>query len=66
MHDVVHDFAQLMSKNECFSINSDKELGSDYKIARHLQLEILKKTQFPGSIYSAKNLRTLIFVYQSG
>ena len=43
MHDVVHDFAQLMSKNECFSINSDKELGSDYKIARHLQLEILKK-----------------------
>ncbi|KAK4542637.1 hypothetical protein RGQ29_033185 [Quercus rubra] len=25
MHDIVHDFAQLMSKNECFSINSDKE-----------------------------------------
>ena len=66
MHDIVHDFAQLMSKNECFSINSDKELGLDYKIARHLQLEILKKTQFPESVYSAKNLRTLIFVYRSG
>ncbi|XP_050273436.1 putative disease resistance protein RGA3 [Quercus robur] len=65
MHDIVHDFAQLISKNECFSINSDIELGSDYKTARHLQLEIPKNTQFPESIYSAKNLRTLIFVYRS-
>ena len=26
-HDIVHDFAQLMSKNECFTINSHMELG---------------------------------------
>nr|XP_023876102.1 putative disease resistance protein RGA3 [Quercus suber] len=65
MHDILHDFAHLISKNECFSINSDIELRSDYKIACHLQLEIPNKTQFLKSIYSAKNLRNLIFVYRS-
>ena len=31
MHDIVHDFAQLIMKNECFSIevNGDKEFGID-------------------------------------
>ncbi|KAK7848311.1 putative disease resistance protein [Quercus suber] len=64
MHDIVHDFAQLMSENECFTIKSDIGLGVDYKNARHLQLELLKNAKFPESIYSAKNLRTFIFVYQ--
>ena len=54
MHDVVHDFAQLMVKNECVTINSDIELGSDYRNARHLYLEIPKGVQFCESIYSAK------------
>ncbi|XP_050273294.1 putative disease resistance protein RGA3 [Quercus robur] len=63
MHDIVHDFAQLMSKNECFTINNDIELGSNYKNYRHLQLKIPTKAQFPKSIYSAKSLRTLIFAY---
>ena len=66
MHDIVHDFAQIMSKNECFTINSDKDLGSNYNYAHHLQLEIPTEAQFPKSIYSVKNLRTLIFLlYQS-
>ncbi|KAK4595277.1 hypothetical protein RGQ29_013637 [Quercus rubra] len=65
MHDIVHDFAQLMSKNVCFTINSNIGLETDYKTARHLELEIPKEAQFPESIYSAKNLRTLIFVDQS-
>jgi hypothetical protein len=61
MHDIVHDFAQLMTKNECFTINSDTKLGLDYKNARHLCLES-KKGQFPVSIYNAKNLRTLMLL----
>ena len=65
MHDIVHDFAQLMSKNACFTINSNLGLETDYKTARHLELEIPQEAQFPESIYSAKNLRTLIFVNQS-
>ena len=65
MHDIVHDFAQLMSKTECFAINSHMELGSYYKNVRHLQLKILRVAKFPKSIYSAKNLCSLIFEYQS-
>ncbi|XP_075657875.1 putative disease resistance protein RGA3 [Castanea sativa] len=65
MHDIVHDFAQLMSKNVCFTINSNIGLEIDYKTAHHLELEIPKEAQFPESIYSAKNLRTLIFVNRS-
>ncbi|XP_030959650.1 putative disease resistance protein RGA3 [Quercus lobata] len=66
MHDIVHDFAQLISKNECFTINSDMDLGVDYKNARHLWLKIPKDIQFLESICSAKNLHTLIFVLEGG
>jgi hypothetical protein len=60
MHDIVHDFAHLMTKNECFTINSDMKLGLDYKNARHLCFESTKYGEFPVSIYNAKNLRTLV------
>uniref|UniRef100_A0A2N9I2S8 NB-ARC domain-containing protein n=1 Tax=Fagus sylvatica TaxID=28930 RepID=A0A2N9I2S8_FAGSY len=60
MHDIVHDFAQLMTKNECFTINSDKKLGLDYKNARHLRFESTRYGEFPVSIYNAKNVRTLV------
>ena len=66
MHDIVHDFAQSIAKNECFIISSDIESKLDYDNARHLRLEIPKESQFPMSIYSAKNLRTLFFFDQSG
>ncbi|XP_050285946.1 putative disease resistance protein RGA3 isoform X2 [Quercus robur] len=59
MHDVVHDFAQFMSTNECVTIDGDKELGTDCKSVRHLTLELKEETQFPVSLYSAKNLRSL-------
>ncbi|KAL4636402.1 hypothetical protein ACB092_03G005300 [Castanea dentata] len=62
MHDIVHDFAQLMSKGVCFTINSNIRLEIDCKTAHHLELEIPKEAQFPESIYSAKSLRTLILV----
>jgi hypothetical protein len=59
MHDIVHDFAQLMTKNECFTIKSVTELRSNFRNACHLSLKI-PEAQFPVSIYNAKNLRTLI------
>ncbi|XP_050273575.1 putative disease resistance protein RGA3 [Quercus robur] len=66
MHDIVHDFAQSITKNECFIIRSNIESESDYNNARHLRLEIPKESQFSMSIDSAKNLHTLIFFDQSG
>ncbi|XP_023910153.2 putative disease resistance protein RGA3 [Quercus suber] len=66
MHDIVHDFAQSITKNECFIISSDIESKSNYNKARHLRLVIPEETQFPVSIDSAKNLRTLIFFNQGG
>ncbi|KAM3704495.1 hypothetical protein ACB098_03G007900 [Castanea mollissima] len=71
MHDIVHDFAQLMSKNECFIINFDMELASNYKNARHLRLENKSyfatpaKYQFLESIYRAQNLRSLFLLSRS-
>ncbi|XP_075657813.1 putative disease resistance protein RGA3 [Castanea sativa] len=66
MHDIVHDFAQSITKNECFIISSDIESKSNYNNARHLRLVIPEKTQFPVSIDNAKNLHTLIFFNQGG
>ncbi|XP_030952818.1 putative disease resistance protein RGA3 isoform X1 [Quercus lobata] len=59
MHDMVHDFALSMTTNECFTIDIDKVLEIDWKSACHLTLELNEETQFPVSIYNAKNLRTL-------
>ncbi|KAK4594993.1 hypothetical protein RGQ29_018648 [Quercus rubra] len=62
MHDIVHDFAQFMSKNESFEIGGDKKLEIDCQIARHLHLEISKEMQRLESIYHAKCLRTLFLL----
>ncbi|KAL0009482.1 hypothetical protein SO802_010984 [Lithocarpus litseifolius] len=59
MHDIVHDFAQFMTKNESFEIDGDKKLQIDCQSARHLRLKISKEMQCLESIYCAKNLRTL-------
>ena len=59
MHDIVHDFAQLMTENESFEIDGDKKLERDCKRARHLHLKISKEMQCLESIYRAKNLRAL-------
>ncbi|XP_050275274.1 putative disease resistance protein RGA3 isoform X1 [Quercus robur] len=62
MHDIVHDLAQFMAKNECITINGYEESRPNLQNARHLYLEIPQNAQIPESIYSTKNLRTLIFV----
>jgi hypothetical protein len=59
MHDIVHDFAQSMTKNECFIIDGDEESRIDLKSARHLRLKISKESKFPEYVYEAKNLHTL-------
>ena len=42
MHNIVHDFAQSITKNECLIITGDTELESNYNNALHLGLEITK------------------------
>nr|XP_023925092.1 putative disease resistance RPP13-like protein 1 [Quercus suber] len=62
MHDIVHDFAQSITTNECFQINCDKELDKDCKSARHLRLKIPIGKQSLELVYQAKNLRTLFLL----
>ncbi|XP_050289395.1 putative disease resistance protein RGA3 [Quercus robur] len=57
MHDIVHDFAQTMTKDVCFTIEGDKEVKIDFKRAR--QLSLIVEGTFPESVYEAKNLRFL-------
>ena len=50
MHDIVHDFAQSMTTNECFTIDSAKELRIDGKSARHINITLIEEAQFQESI----------------
>ena len=45
MHDIVHDFAQSMTTNECFTIDGAKELRIDGKSARHINLTLIEEAQ---------------------
>ncbi|ONI16283.1 hypothetical protein PRUPE_3G089400 [Prunus persica] len=64
MHDVVHDFLQFLTKNECFVLEGEggnkriMEFNGENK-ARHLTLMFAPEGAFPSSLYSCKNLRTL-------
>ncbi|XP_030971472.1 putative disease resistance protein RGA3 [Quercus lobata] len=57
MHDIVHDFAQKMTEDVCFTIKGDEEVKINFKRVRHLSL-IVKET-FLEFVYEAKNLRFL-------
>ncbi|XP_075666086.1 putative disease resistance protein RGA1 [Castanea sativa] len=57
MHDIVHDFAQLMTKDVCSTIEGEEEVKIDFKKAR--QLSLIVKETLPESVYEVKNLRTL-------
>ncbi|XP_075664813.1 putative disease resistance protein RGA3 [Castanea sativa] len=64
MHDIVHDFAESMAKDVCFTINySGDKVEKDFKRVRHLSL-IVKET-FPEYVYEVKNLRFLYFDFMS-
>ncbi|XP_044496580.1 putative disease resistance protein RGA3 [Mangifera indica] len=65
MHDIVHDFAQFLTKNECFTVGIKRD-GEDLVIntsnekARHSMLTLHVGATFPISISSIKSLRSLL------
>ena len=71
MHDIVHDFAQSRTQNECFTFHGEKEFMNVYEVkksqfcksARHLSL-IVKET-FPLELYEVTNLRSLNMEFSS-
>ena len=64
MHDMVHDLAQNLTKNECSSVDIDgpTELKIDsFSInARHSMVVFRNYNSFPATIHSLKKLRSLI------
>ncbi|PON60514.1 LRR domain containing protein [Trema orientale] len=68
MHDIVHDFAQFLTKNECVTMEVEgveEKLKSVDEKARHLTLVLGSNAEFPSQNYSnlnEKNLRTLFVV----
>ncbi|XP_042487190.1 putative disease resistance protein RGA3 [Macadamia integrifolia] len=62
MHDVVHDFAKSLVKNECFTLMVKDTNAQEFNFskARHLFLLIEETQMVPSFIYKAKKLSTLI------
>ncbi|KAK2654736.1 hypothetical protein Ddye_014592 [Dipteronia dyeriana] len=63
MHDIVHDFAQFLVKNECFTMgtSSDGESSCSYENARHLKMTLEdERASFPTNIGSIFKLRSLL------
>ncbi|KAK3170530.1 hypothetical protein Dsin_000146 [Dipteronia sinensis] len=70
MHDIVHDFGQFLTKNECFAMKDndfgDSSINGSFEKAHHLVLMVDKNSSFPNSICSIKNLRSLLFQFELG
>ncbi|OAY53099.1 putative disease resistance protein RGA3 isoform X1 [Manihot esculenta] len=66
MHDIVHDFAQFLTQNECFDmdINGAEESTIDRssKEPRHSMIVLAEKAPLPASLGSLKKLRTLLLM----
>ncbi|XP_044495514.1 putative disease resistance protein RGA3 isoform X2 [Mangifera indica] len=63
MHDMVHDFAQFLTQNECYAMEvaSVGELKLDSISVRHSRIKIQEGASFPSSIYTRKTfLRSLM------
>ncbi|KAH9751758.1 hypothetical protein KPL71_014425 [Citrus sinensis] len=69
MHDIVHDFAQFVSRKECLwlEIDGNKEsvINSFGDKVRHLGLNFEGGAPLPMSIYGLNRLRTLL-IYDKG
>ncbi|CAN6582993.1 unnamed protein product [Malus baccata var. baccata] len=70
MHDIIHDFVQSLTKNECLIIDAES-VGNEIKVLgeriHHLALVLERGKSFkPSSAYhNCKNLRTLTILYSS-
>ncbi|XVF34844.1 hypothetical protein REPUB_Repub18cG0093300 [Reevesia pubescens] len=64
MHDIVHDFAQFLTKEECFMVEicdvGQSKVDTYSEKGRHLILVIGEKVIFPTYIYNVKQLRSLL------
>ncbi|KAK3219900.1 hypothetical protein Dsin_013870 [Dipteronia sinensis] len=63
MHDIVHDFAQFLAKNECFMMGtgSDEESSYSFENARHLKMTLEdEQASFPTNLCSIFKIRSLI------
>ncbi|KAI9160156.1 hypothetical protein LWI28_005629 [Acer negundo] len=59
MHDIVHDFAQFLVKNECFTMgtSSDGESSCSYGNAHHLKMTLEdEQASFPTNIFKLRSL----------
>ncbi|XP_024040912.1 disease resistance protein RGA2-like [Citrus clementina] len=69
MHDIVHDFAQFISRKECLwlEINGTKEtvINSFGDKVRHLRLKFQGGASFPMSFFEFDRLRTLLIYDES-
>ena len=70
MHDIVHDFGQFLTKNECFAMKDndfgDSSINFSFEKAHHLILMVDNNSSFPISICNIKNLRSLLFQFEEG
>ncbi|XP_031277190.1 putative disease resistance protein RGA3 [Pistacia vera] len=69
MHDLVHDFAQFLSKNECISIEvdglKDPITNSSYhEQVCHLMVTIHREDSFPDSIFSLRRIRSFLYNFE--
>jgi Leucine-rich repeat (LRR) protein len=64
MHDIVHDFAQYMTKNECLTVDvttlGEATVETSIERVRHLSIMLSDETSFPVSLHKAKGLRSLL------
>ncbi|XP_021831164.1 putative disease resistance protein RGA3 [Prunus avium] len=64
MHDIVHDFVQFLTRNECLIIDYGEETTNESKVlgdkVRHLTLRYVPEGPLAISSYNCKKLRTLI------
>ncbi|XP_031248731.1 putative disease resistance protein RGA3 [Pistacia vera] len=71
MHDILHDFAQFLNQNECYTIEVDDtgeiESESSYHKVRHSMIKIQEGASFPSSNYTGNTfLRSLVVVSNYG
>ncbi|KAL5787449.1 hypothetical protein ACOSP7_004398 [Xanthoceras sorbifolium] len=69
MHDMVHDVAQFLTKNECLATKVEDfgEANSNllFEKVHHLMLKVDEETSYPMALSNFKNLRSLLIQFGS-